>query len=285
MNIVLLGPPGAGKGTQAKRLEHKYGLVQLSTGDMLRAAVASGSEIGWKARSIMDAGKLVPDDLVIQLISERIGRPDAHKGFILDGFPRTTAQAEALDVMLEDKGLHLDHVIEMKVDDDLLVDRISGRFTCAVCGASYHDRNHKPKVEGVCDKCGSHQFARRPDDNPETVKTRLAAYHSQTAPILPYYRATGRLQSVNGMASIDNVTAALSRILDRTAAPKAAAVGPKKSPAKAKPAAKKRTAKAASRKGAKATRRPAKAARKPVRKSRPKRAKKAAGKRRAKKKV
>src|SRR5260221_388528 len=185
---------------------------------MLRAAVASGSELGGKVRAIMDAGELVPDDLVIQLISERIARPDARKGFILDGFPRTTKQAEALDKMLADKGLKLDHVIEMKVDDAQLVDRISGRFTCATCGAGYHDRNHKPKVEGVCDRCGSHQFVRRPDDNAETVKKRLAAYHSQTAPILPYYRAKGLLQSVDGMAGIDDVTAALGPIPDGGAA-------------------------------------------------------------------
>lgn len=214
MNIVLLGPPGAGKGTQAKRIEERYGVVQLSTGDMLRAAVASGSEIGRKAKAIMDAGQLVPDEVVIALISERIDRPDAKKGFILDGFPRTTKQAEALDKMLSDKGLKLDHVIELEVDDEALIDRISGRFTCARCGAGYHDRYHRPKKDGVCDKCGSTEFVRRADDKAETVKTRLAAYHAQTAPILPYYRARGALKSVDGMASIDDVTAAITRILD-----------------------------------------------------------------------
>ncbi|HTY68361.1 MAG TPA: adenylate kinase [Alphaproteobacteria bacterium] len=215
MNIVLLGPPGAGKGTQAKRIQDEYGLVQLSTGDMLRAAAKSGSEIGKKAKAIMDAGKLVPDDVVIQLIGERIEEPDCKKGFILDGFPRTTTQAEALDAMLADKGLKLDHVIELEVDDAALIDRISGRFTCARCGTGYHDRYHRPKKDGVCDKCGSTEFTRRADDKAETVKTRLAAYHAQTAPILPYYRAKGSLKAVDGMASIDDVTQALKKILGR----------------------------------------------------------------------
>src|SRR4051812_21086147 len=223
MNIVLLGPPGAGKGTQAKRLEDKYGLVQLSTGDMLRSAVASGSEIGRKAKAIMEAGQLVPDEVVIQLIADRIHKDDAVNGFILDGFPRNTKQAQALDAMLASNGLKLDHVIELGVDDGLLVDRISGRFTCAKCGTGYHDRNQPTKKPGVCDRCGSREFVRRPDDNAQTVKTRLQAYHAQTAPILPYYRAKGLLKSVDGMAPIDTVTRQLSALLEGKPAPVPAA--------------------------------------------------------------
>jgi adenylate kinase len=254
MNIVLLGPPGAGKGTQAKRLEERYGLVQLSTGDMLRAAVASGSEIGLKAKAIMEAGQLVPDEVVIALIADRIDRPDAKRGFILDGFPRTTKQAEALDRMLAEKGIKLDHVIEMKVDDALLVDRISGRYTCAKCGAGYHDRNQRPKVAGVCDACGSTQFNRRADDNAETVSKRLQAYHAQTAPILPYYRSQGALKTIDGMAPIDTVTEALKRILETSAA-KAPSAKPRS--VKPKPKAK-AAAKSRPRALAKKTKRPAK---------------------------
>lgn len=213
MNIVLLGPPGAGKGTQARRLQDDYGLVQLSTGDMLRAAVAAGTPVGRQAKKIMEAGQLVPDDVIVAMISDRIAQPDCRNGFILDGFPRTVPQAEALDRMLAAKGLKLDHVIEMKVDDAALVDRIAGRYSCAKCGAGYHDRNQKPKVAGVCDVCGSTEFNRRADDNAETVKARLAAYHAQTAPILPYYRARGVLKTVDGMADIDQVGAALKAIL------------------------------------------------------------------------
>jgi adenylate kinase len=213
VNLILLGAPGAGKGTQARRIEDARGLVQLSTGDMLRAAVAEGTELGKKAKALMDAGKLVPDDLMISLISDRIGRPDVKGGFILDGFPRTVPQAEALDVMLREKGLKIDHVIEMKVDDAALVDRITGRYTCAKCGRGYHDRNQKPKVAGVCDECGSTEFKRRADDNAETVTTRLKQYHDQTAPILPYYAGKGVLKTVDGMADIDDVTKAIEGIL------------------------------------------------------------------------
>lgn len=206
MNIILLGPPGAGKGTQAKRLEKKHNLIQLSTGDMLRAAIESGSELGKKAKPIMDAGQLVPDELMIEIIADRIDQPDCANGFILDGFPRTTPQAEALDSMLAEKGMKLNSVIEMKVQDEILVGRITGRYTCASCGAGYHDQFQKPQTEGVCDNCGSTDFKRRSDDNAETVRSRLAAYHAQTAPILPYYADQGVLLAVDGMAGIDEVS-------------------------------------------------------------------------------
>ena len=213
MNLILLGPPGAGKGTQARRLEDTRGLVQLSTGDMLRAMVAEGGPLGQQAKEIMAAGKLMPDDLMVQMIGERISKPDVKNGFILDGFPRTVAQAEALDSMLADKGLKLDHVIEMKVVDDILVERITGRYTCAKCGKGYHDIFEKPKVEGVCDACGGTEFKRRADDNADTVKTRLAQYHEQTAPILPYYQSRGVLKTVDGMADIDEVTRQIEALL------------------------------------------------------------------------
>ncbi len=213
MNLILLGPPGAGKGTQARRLEDTRGLVQLSTGDMLRAMVAEGGPLGQQAKDIMSAGKLMPDALMVEIIAERISKPDVANGFILDGFPRTVAQAEALDSMLSEKGLKLDHVIEMKVVDDILVERITGRYTCAKCGKGYHDVFEKPKVEGVCDVCGSTEFKRRADDNADTVKTRLAQYHEQTAPILPYYQSRGVLKAVDGMAEIDDVTKQIEGIL------------------------------------------------------------------------
>jgi adenylate kinase len=205
MNLILLGPPGAGKGTQADLLKQRYGLIQLSTGDMLRAAVASGSELGKRVKAIMEAGQLVPDDIMIEMISDRIDQPDCAKGFILDGFPRTTRQAEALDAMLAEKGTRLDRVVELKVDDGELVTRIAGRFACAKCGAGYHDEFKTPKKAGVCDVCGGTEFTRRKDDRPKTVAARLSAYHTQTAPLSAYYGARGLLSSVDGMAAIPEV--------------------------------------------------------------------------------
>lgn len=215
MNLILLGPPGAGKGTQAKLLEDKKGFKQLSTGDMLRGAVAAGTDMGRKAKEVMDKGQLVSDEIVISIISERLDKPDVKKGFILDGFPRNTAQAEALDRMLEDKGLKLDAVIEMKVDDEELVKRIAGRYTCAKCGKGYHDEFEKPKVAGVCDVCGSTEFVRRADDNEKTVRDRLVVYNKQTAPLVDYYGRTGVLHQVNGMADIGVVTRQIEDVLGR----------------------------------------------------------------------
>jgi adenylate kinase len=215
MRLILLGPPGAGKGTQAQRIVEKHGIPQLSTGDMLRAAVKAGTEVGKRAKALMDAGSLVHDEVVIGIVSERIDQPDCANGFILDGFPRTLVQADATETMLASKGMKLDVVIEMQVDDSVLVDRVSGRYTCAKCGAGYHDHLQKPKVEGVCDKCGSTEFKRRPDDNAETMTTRLRAYYKETSPLIGYYHAKGVLRSIDGMADIDQVTASIETILGK----------------------------------------------------------------------
>ena len=213
LNIILLGPPGAGKGTQAQRLQADRGMIQLSTGDMLRAAVRSGSPIGLKAKAVMEAGELVSDAIVSALIGERLDDM-GQAGAIFDGYPRTRAQAEALDLLLAERGRGLDYVIELCVDEDALVERITGRFTCAKCGAGYHDVFKRPKVDGVCDVCGSTEFVRRPDDNEETVRTRLAEYRAKTAPILPYYEERGLVRRVDGMGSVDDVAAEIDAILD-----------------------------------------------------------------------
>lgn len=214
MNIVLLGAPGSGKGTQAQRLEDAFGVAQLSTGDMLRAEVDKGSEIGKKADTIMRAGQLVPDHLIIALIETRLADAACSDGFILDGFPRTVPQAEALDVMLETKALKLDHVLELEVDDEAMVERISGRFSCAKCGAGYHDSFRQPKQSGICDVCGSTEFVRRADDNAETVRERLKAYHTQTEPISTHYENQGILTRVNGMGEIDQVSKDLTKAIE-----------------------------------------------------------------------
>ena len=214
MILVLIGPPGAGKGTQAKRLEDLRGLVHLSPGDMLRAAVAAGTELGRQAGDLMEHGQLVPDDLVIGLIAERLDANKDAKGFILDGFPRTIGQAEALDRLLETRGAQVDRTVVIDVDDDALVVRITGRFTCATCGEGYHDLFKKPKEEGTCDKCGGTEFKRRPDDTEEVVRSRLKAYHAQTEPLVGYYGGQDKVRTVNGMADIEAVQKEIDLALD-----------------------------------------------------------------------
>ncbi len=214
MNIILLGPPGAGKGTQAKRLETERGMVQLSTGDMLRAAVKAGTPTGLKAKAVMEAGQLVSDEIVSGIIGERLDMADTAKGAIFDGYPRTYAQAESLDGLLSARGRQLDYVIELLVNEEALVDRVEGRFTCAKCGEGYHDKYKLPKTDGVCDVCGSTEFKRRPDDNAETVRTRMAEYRAKTAPILPFYEEKGLVRRVDGMADIDEVTRQIAAVLD-----------------------------------------------------------------------
>jgi len=214
LNIILLGPPGAGKGTQAKRLETERGMVQLSTGDMLRAAVKAGTPTGLKAKAVMEAGELVSDEIVSGIIGERLDMADTEKGAIFDGYPRTYAQAESLDELLSARGRKLDYVIELLVNEEALVDRVEGRFTCAKCGEGYHDKYKLPKTDGVCDVCGSTEFKRRPDDNAETVRTRMAEYRAKTAPILPFYEEKGLVRRVDGMADIDEVTRQVAAVLD-----------------------------------------------------------------------
>lgn len=214
MNIILLGPPGAGKGTQASKLVADRGMVQLSTGDMLRAAVKAGTPIGLKAKAVMEAGELVSDEIVSGLIGEKLDSMGADEGAIFDGYPRTEAQAVSLDEILASRGRKLDRVIELEVNEDALVERITGRFTCGQCGEGYHDVFKQPKVEGVCDVCGSGEFKRRPDDNEETVRTRMAEYRAKTAPILPLYEARGLVQRVDGMADMGAVSAQIAAILD-----------------------------------------------------------------------
>ena len=216
MNLILLGPPGAGKGTQAKRLEQAHGFAQVSTGDILRSHIAAGDEVGRQAETIMATGGYVPDDLMIAMIETEIDNPSCGNGFILDGFPRTIPQAEALDALLKRKGLKLDSVIEMKVDETVLIERIAGRFTCAQCGAGYNDTLQPTHVPGICDVCGSHDFTRRPDDNAEAFNTRLEKYRAETTPILPYYQANGLLKSIDAMLPIDRVAEQMEEIVSET---------------------------------------------------------------------
>lgn len=215
VNLILLGPPGAGKGTQARILEEKFGLVQLSTGDLLRAAVAAGTEAGKAAQAVMQAGGLVSDDIVVAILKDRLAEDDVQKGVIFDGFPRTTAQAETLDALLAEKGQTINAAISMEVDDEAMVERVSGRYTCAKCGEGYHDSFKKPAQDGVCDKCGSTEFKRRADDNADTVRERLAAYHAETAPLIDFYDRKGSLTKIDAMAAIDDVTAQMGTIVEK----------------------------------------------------------------------
>ncbi|MEZ5872336.1 MAG: adenylate kinase [Nitratireductor sp.] len=214
MRLILLGPPGAGKGTQAKLLLDHYSIPQLSTGDMLREAVAAQTEVGKRAKAVMDSGKLVSDEIVNAIVSERLDKEDCRKGFILDGYPRTLQQADALGEMLAAKGISLDSVVELEVDDDQLVERVAGRYTCAKCGEGYHDTFKQPRVADTCDRCGSHEFKRRPDDNAETMRTRLQAYYKETSPLIGYYYAKAMLRKVDGMGEIGAIHAAIRKVLD-----------------------------------------------------------------------
>jgi adenylate kinase len=216
--LILLGPPGAGKGTQARMLEEDFGLVQLSTGDLLRAAVAAGTEAGKAAKAVMEAGQLVSDDIVLAILKDRMAAPDVAKGIILDGFPRTAGQAAALDGLLEAAGQSVTAAVSLEVDDEAMVGRVAGRFTCAACGEGYHDEFKRPAVAGACDRCGGTAFKRRADDNAETVRERLQAYHAQTAPLIAHYEGQGVLQRVDAMGSIADIRAALSAIVTRVAA-------------------------------------------------------------------
>ncbi len=214
MRLILLGPPGAGKGTQAQRLVEEHKIPQLSTGDMLRAAVAAGTETGLRAKAIMDAGNLVSDDVVNAIVADRIDEDDCENGFILDGYPRTLPQADAVEAMLAKRGTSLDGVVELRVDDDSMVERVAGRYTCASCGTGYHDTLNQPETEGTCDKCGSTEFKRRPDDNAEAMRTRLQVYYKETSPLIGYYYAKDKLKVVDGMGSIDGVSEEIRGVLN-----------------------------------------------------------------------
>ena len=216
--LILLGPPGAGKGTQARMLEEDFGLVQLSTGDLLRAAVAAGTEAGKKAKAVMEAGQLVSDDIVLAILKDRMAEPDTARGVILDGFPRTAGQAASLDSLLAASGQRVTAAISLEVDDEAMVGRVSGRYTCAACGEGYHDDFKHPAHAGVCDKCGGTAFKRRADDNAETVRERLKAYHAQTAPLIAYYEGRGVLERIEAMGRIADIRAALSAIVTQVSA-------------------------------------------------------------------